>query len=312
VIFPLTVRPFSDYRPVLNAVARTFLDYDLPHGPWDDLSLWFGIPLEHRKYVQLPRYLGDQIYGKDSWAYFRTAQFITRPSHADQLHLDLWWQGLNIARDAGTYRYTAEFPWDNSLTAAQVHNTVTVDGRDQMTRLGRFLYLDWVNAYRRAGFESDPAILQQVRGRYRNRRQGYRHTRLVTVFPDDRWRIEDEVITLRFLRSLVPHGPSCYRLHWLLPDWEWQIEKKDARIELRLRSPRGWVVLAIQGGKQTPIDLQRVTLVRAGEALYGSNSTDPARGWISPTYGVKIPALSLAVEVVSADDVQFISEFAFP
>jgi hypothetical protein len=43
LIFPLAVRAFEDYRPVLNAAARAFLDYDLPHGAWDEMSLWFGV-----------------------------------------------------------------------------------------------------------------------------------------------------------------------------------------------------------------------------------------------------------------------------
>jgi hypothetical protein len=61
-----------------------------------------------------------------------------------------------------------------------------------------------------------------------------------------------------------------------------------------------------------------MTLVRAGEVLYRENQPksspqdDPIRGWMSPTYGVKLPALSLAVEIASADDVQFTSEFHFP
>ena len=41
-IFPLTVLPFDDYRPVVHAAARLFLDYDLPHGAWDEMALWFG------------------------------------------------------------------------------------------------------------------------------------------------------------------------------------------------------------------------------------------------------------------------------
>ena len=184
-IFPLTVCPFSDFRPVLNAAAREFLEYDLPRGPWDEMTLWFEIPLDNRKYVPLPRYLGDQIYGKDSWAYLRTAQFTSRPSHADQLHVDLWWHGLNVARDAGTYLYNADPPWDNSLTNASIHNTVTINGRDQFTRAGRFLYLDWFSAYRRASLEADPAILQRIRGRHWGYwRQGLRHDRTVTSYAD--------------------------------------------------------------------------------------------------------------------------------
>ncbi len=42
-IFPLTVLPFSDHRPVLYAAARACLAYDLPHGPWDEMALWFDI-----------------------------------------------------------------------------------------------------------------------------------------------------------------------------------------------------------------------------------------------------------------------------
>ncbi len=100
------------------------------------------------------------------------------PSHADQLHVDLWWRSLNVAQDAGTYLYNADPPWDNNLTTAQVHNTVTVNGRDQFTRAGRFLYLDWFNAYRRGILEADPAILQRTRGRHWGYwRMGVRHAR---------------------------------------------------------------------------------------------------------------------------------------
>ena len=56
----------------------------------------------------------------------------------------------------------------------------------------------------------------------------------------------------------------------------------------------------------------QVTLVRAGERVYGTGAVAPIVGWESPTYGVKIPALSLAVEVRSAQSVDFTSEFSFP
>ena len=306
-IFPLTVCPFSDFRPVLNAAARLFLDYDLPRGPWDEMALWFDVPLENRKYVPLPRYLGDQIYGKDSWAYLRTAQFTSRPSHADQLHVDMWWHGLNVAQDAGTYLYNADPPWDNRLTTVLVHNTVTVNYRDQFTRVGRFLYLDWFNAYRRGSLEADPAILQRIRGRHWGYwKQGLRHARTVTSYIDGHWQVQDEMLPLRMPWD---KKPVTFCLHWLLPDWEWQVESSDQGIALRLMSPYGPVGLRIRvTGGEAP----RLDLVRAGETMYGSGDTNPIRGWASPTYGVKVPALSLVVETRSANDVQFISEFTFP
>jgi hypothetical protein len=306
-VFPLTVCPFEDCRPVLHAAARAFLDYDLPRGRWDEMALWFGVEAAGPKTLVLPRYLGDQLYGKDSWAFLRTAQFNSRPSHADQLHLDLWWRGLNVAQDAGTYLYNAPPPWDNGLTTALVHNTVTVDGRDQFTRAGRFLYLDWFNAYRRPALDPDSNVLQRVRGRHWGyMRRGVRHARTVTAFADGRWLVEDELLRLRFPWQ---RKPLTFRLHWLLPDWEWKIESGAARFEIRLRSPQGPVVLRFITGGGSPF---KVSLVRGGELLHGSGETSPIRGWASPTYGARVPALSLAVDVKAADEVKFTSEFLFP
>ncbi len=303
-IFPLTVLPFSDYRPVAHAAARAFLNYDLPHGPWDEMALWFGAKT-NAKTLDLPRYVGDQIYGKESWAYLRTAQFTSRPSHADQLQLDLWWRGLNIAQDAGTYLYNAPAPWDNALTAAFLHNTVTVDGRDQFTRAGRFLYLDWFNAYRTSEISADPCILQQASGRYRG--HGYRHTRTVTAFEDGHWQVDDEILRLSLRRKHINA-----RLHWLLPDWEWKVKDEEQRVVISLKSPRGVIHISIFTKPLFSHLYSLLSIVRAGELLHGSASPDPTRGWTSPTYGVKIPALSLALELQGEAEIHFSTEFTFP
>jgi len=324
-IFPLTILPFADYRPVLHAAARAFLDYDLPPGPWDEMALWFGTSAGGPRRVALPRYLGDQLHGKHSWAYLRTAQFSSRPSHADQLQFDLWWRGLNVAQDAGTYLYNAPAPWDNSLTTTLVHNTMAVNGRDQMTPAGRFLYLDWVNAYRKSLISEDSAMLQQVRGRYRGR--GYRHMRIASVFDNDRWLVEDEILLLRMpcpvLRvetgtdSLEPglqreNKPLTIRLHWLLPDFPWRVERNESGITLYLESPQGQIAVSVTHNSHPATDDSGISLFCAGETLIGSAAPDPVRGWVSPTYGIKVPALSLAVEVESANEVKFTSEFIFP
>jgi hypothetical protein len=306
-IFPLSISPFSDFRPVLHASARAFLDYDLPRGAWDELAFWFGVQAGGPRTITLPRYLGDQLYGQNSWAYFRTAQFTTRPSHADQLHLDLWWRGLNMTRDAGTYLYNAPAPWDNSLTTALVHNTVTVNGRDQFTRSGRFLYLDWVNAYRTNSGSEDAAVLQQVRGHYRGK--GYRHTRTVSVCDHDRWLVLDEILPLR----MTPRKkPLTVRLHWLLPGFPWRVESHASGVTLFLESPHGQVTLSITCDSPQITRALKISLFSAGKLLHGSAAPDPRRGWVSPTYAVKVPALSLAVETESTNEVKFTTQFIFP
>ena len=105
------------------------------------LDFWHDSANSKTLTIQPPYILLNHQNG--SWATIRVARFHSRPAHADQLHLDLWWRGINLAQDPGTYLYNSAPPWENSLTSALVHNTVTVDGQEFMLRAGRFLYLDW-------------------------------------------------------------------------------------------------------------------------------------------------------------------------
>ncbi len=222
----------------------------------------------------------------------------------------MWWRGLNIAQDAGTYLYNGDLPWDNPLVSTRVHNTVTVDGRDQMTRSGRFLTLDWSSAYSKNLLEADEKVLGRVLAYHKGyRRLGIRHERIATVFTDERWEIKDKLI-------FTKPGVHVFRLHWLLVDGEyssstmWEIVNGEQGVEIRVKSKYGWIALHV---KLESSNLKFITsLVRAGELIYGQRELKPYEGWVSPTYGVKAPALSLAVEVVSLKSFSFVSEFIFP
>ena len=305
LILPLSSTPFADFRPTVQAAARAFLKTQMPSGPWNETALWLGLPPASRTY-EPEHYLSDNLRGHESWGSLRASRFPSRLGHMDQLHLDLWWRGMNIACDAGSYLYNAPPPWDNPLVSTRVHNTVTVDGRDQMTRGGRFLALDWFPAYSRASVESNPTVLQKMIARHRGY-PGLLHERSVTVRSGDRWLIED---------SLTPRGSAShtYRLHWLLPDWE--LEARDQQqVTLRLNSPFGWITLTLaasEEGSRAESSSPRLTIVRAGELTHGRGEVQPWEGWVSPTYGVKIPALSIALEITSSRTVIFRTGFSFP
>ncbi|MFZ0533060.1 MAG: heparinase II/III family protein, partial [Anaerolineales bacterium] len=158
-ILPLTVCPYHDYRPVIQSATQTFLRSNLvPEGSWSDMGYWLGSAPDPAQTKVGLNYWHGTIPQKDlttqppyvlqnrkngSWATLRVANYHSRPAHADQLHLDFWWHGLNLAPDPGTYQYNSPPPWENSLTSAFVHNTVVVDGQEFMLRAGRFLFLDW-------------------------------------------------------------------------------------------------------------------------------------------------------------------------
>jgi hypothetical protein len=300
LILPLSVAPFDDFRPTVQAAARAFLRFQMPGGRWDEMSVWLGLHA-HEKAYESNLYMADHLRGTESWAYLRATQFRSRLGHMDQLHLDLWWRGLNVAQDAGTYLYNANPPWDNPLVGSRVHNTVTVDGRDQMTRGGRFINLDWFPAYSRSMVVTDESALGQMMA-YHNGYPGVHHERTVTVYAAERWVVED---------NLTSQKPHTYRLHWLLPDWEWGVESKDRRIEIGLMAPHGKISLLLHSDLPISNLQSPVSLVRAGKVIYGNRDVRPYEGWVSPTYGVKVPALSLAFEVQSRASIQFTSEFKF-
>jgi hypothetical protein len=228
------------------------------------------------------------------------------------LHLDLWWQGWNIAQDAGTYLYNAPSPWDNALAGSMVHNTVTVNGQDQMTRAGRFLYLDWAQA-KIMGGERDPdgglsCLVAQHAG---YRKSGVLHRRTVSC---------DEGVWLVVDRLLPANGrhldPVTARVQWLLPDWHWDL--KDTT--LNIQSPGGWITLQITGESLSTAEVVgagfhpslQAQLVRAGELLAGSGPVFPTWGWTAPVYGEKQPALSFSVQTIGRLSLSFTSRWVLP
>lgn len=320
-ILPLSTCAFHDYRPTLQACSAAFLDQrPFEPGAWDEILVWLNVGrstcnVQHSTTLTSPHVLYQERH--HSWAYLRVARFTSRPGHADQLHLDLWWRGLNVAQDAGTYLYNTPPPWNNALATAQVHNTLTVNGQDQMTRAGRFLYLDWAQAEvieQRAAAGGSLEYLAAQHNGYR--RQGMIHRRSIE-YQADGWIVNDALLQVKGLRWNVHHQPPnlalpTVRLHWLLPDWPWEVvEERTGWFEIRLHSPQGWIQLRISGSPDQFSEFQP-QIVRTGELLYGIGPTTPVRGWVSPSYAHKTPAISVSVEVRAAVPFHLLSQFTFP
>jgi len=313
-ILPLTVLSFEDYRPVLQAASRELLGKAwLEPGPWDEMIFWLksgepGAGTIQKKTASSPSI--TTLRKDDSWVYLRAAQFSSRPGHCDQLHLDLWWRGLNVAQDAGTYLYNGEPPWENALTTTAVHNTVMVDNREQMTRAGKFLTLDWAQAGIGKREESGDGSWERIIAWHNGfDRSGVIHKRAVTAYSDGRWVVDDYI-------EPSPDGVEGrvheIRLHWLLPDWPFKTIKEGTG--LQIQSPFGWVTLRLNSDKgRTGIAQEfEVNLIRSGVLLDGEGEVQPYYGWVSPTYGVKVPALSFSSTVRGKIPLRISSEWIFP
>ncbi len=330
-ILPLTVCPYHDYRPVIHAAAQTFLNSKLlPEGSWSDMGYWLCAPhdpmqtedgLNFWRKTPHPKDLTTQSphivqnHGNGSWATIHVATFDSRPAHADQLHVDLWWHGLNLAQDPGTYLYNAPPPWENSLTSASVHNTVVVDDQDIMLRSGRFLYLDWAQAKVTATQTAPDGSYESITAQHDGYRKiGVFHSRKVTTYADGHWEVIDHLDGL-------PGPDHSARLHWLLPDWEYEIVKTPEKpnfpwSEIRIHSPSGWISLklglSVPHENLTPVPIINFQLARAGTLLFGTGAIPPIIGWTSPTYGDKIPALACILEVSQSLPIELKSEWILP
>lgn len=289
-IFPLSECDFSDYRPVAQACGQAFLNVTVfPPGPWDEMSLWLGLKLNHETTLNLDSSLFQnqgvyKLRNAQSWATVRIVRHTTRPAHADQLHVDLWWQGHNIAMDPGTYRYNALPPWQNILACTAVHNTIEVDFQDQMLRAGKFLWLRW----------SQGQIISYTPDKIVASHTGYTHLgifhrREICQLRPHLWTITDTLLPQR-TKKLKRH---TFILHWLLPDVVWEL----SGTQISLTAPYGKINLEVtisSSLEDEPLNLQ---IIRAGEKLVGAGPILPYLGWYSPTYGKKNPALSYRVIV---------------
>jgi len=273
LVLPLNNCDFTDYRPLLQ--LGSFLTRGtrfFESGAWDEPLYWlYGSQALHAKVESPPQtsqsYADDGISvlrGSQSKAVIRCTDFRSRPSHADQLHVDLWWRGKNIACDAGTYLYSGEGIWRNGLAHSAVHNTVTVDDRDQMKMVSRFTWTDWARG----------KVLKHGENLWQGEHNGYKpdtHKRTVMALDGDRWLVVDH------LEGRQIHH---YTLHWLLNDFPY--EKQENLILLSIDSMKYKIQVGLVEGKPT------FSVVRGDP-----NST---RGWRSRYYGDKELAISAMLE----------------
>ncbi len=303
LILPLALGAYRDYRPLLQLGAAVLDRPALRAGPWDEPALWFGVKpavvknnsaVSHASTASGYFRLGDET----SWALVRAGRYTRRPFQADQLHVDLWWQGINLARDAGTYLYNGAAPWNNGLAGTAVHNTVTVDHRDQMRRAGRFLWVDWAQAWGRLSSSSDQAYANRFEGEHDGYRNlGVTHRRSVQWLAGAGWAIVDDI---------EGAGEHDVRLHWLAPDLPYEVLKPGFQVVFRSgQSQIRWNIFA-----SVPGDAE---VVRAGirtrksSALELTDAETGLLGWESLTYGDLRPAVSLVYQTRSQMPVRLVT-----
>jgi hypothetical protein len=314
LIFPLSSCDYLDYRPSLGALnAALGREAIYPSGIWDEESFWFGVgrssstpsaskpagesggaissARESRSFnfggFYTFRYEGDRF---KTQAHIRCATYRQRPSHADMLHLDVWYNQHNALIDPGTYSYNAPAPWPDYFAGTPSHNTVSVDGRHQMKKLSRFMWVHWTRSH--LLHHSQPADGMTL---FCGEHYGYSpvtHRRTVLLdggvyfIYDDLW----------------GEGEHSFRLHWLVNDLS--LTPHDWGATILLPQDKEESASPPYSQNHPPDNLLRQDTEKAltlrfitaapmeSQSNWVRGQEDPPRGWHSVYYGERLPAWS--------------------
>lgn len=258
-LYDLSSLDYRDFRPSIQLASVLFRGGRMYEGgAWDEPLLWLNMESSATMAEPSaePVLHGDGgdflLYGDNSRGLVRFARFRFRPSHADCLHLDLWHKGQNILRDGGTFSYNTEPQWLDYFSGTESHNTVQFDGRNQMPRIGRFLFGEWLEMDECTDIQREGNRLFWS-GAYTDFMKAT-HRRTISACGNV-WRVTDEIAG--FQEKAV--------LRWRLIPERWKLE--DAVCEsilarlristiapiLRLELVTGWESLYYQQKTEVPV-----------------------------------------------------------
>ena len=130
-LLQLTDTAYRDYRPSVQLAMALFASQRAyaEVGVWDYPLHWLDVTVPKVPSRKPASRVADDggfavLRCGAAMAMLRYPRFRFRPSQADALHLDLWLDGVNLLRDAGSYSYNTEARWMTYFSGTVSHNTV--------------------------------------------------------------------------------------------------------------------------------------------------------------------------------------------
>ena len=159
LFFKLNDDDYRDYRPQLDVLHYLLTGQNLYDKICED-RMWYNVQLSDISRNLFPAI--KKQYGvvsfkkggyflfreKDSFTFIRCGQYKDRPAQADNLHIDIWYDGENILLDGGSYKYNASDADLKYFMGTESHNTVMLGTHDQMLKGSRFIWYNWTQALR--------------------------------------------------------------------------------------------------------------------------------------------------------------------
>jgi hypothetical protein len=193
--------------------------------------------------------------------------------HNDVLSFELALDGLGLVTDCGAYLYTASREWRNRFRGTAFHNTLEVDGEE----LNRLVDPDDLWRLRHDAVPGDVAWRPGATADYfRGSHRGY--TRLAAPVIHAREILVHKDAARVAIRDVV-EGQGTHRLVWRFHlDPALRATVKDGRARLQRDDRAAWFL---------PLGLPANAALRIED------------GWVSPSYGIKLPTSVVVVEATA-------------
>ncbi|MDC0172501.1 heparinase II/III family protein [Gammaproteobacteria bacterium] len=289
---------YSDFRPLVQTLSLICRGSGVfESGPWDEEAFWFLGYSETNRDIKVPDKLSLSHFERQGlvvirqcdsdFTVMRSGDYLSRyGQQADQLNVDIWSGGRNIAVDAGSYNYNRNIQVHNWFRGSLSHNTVIVAESDQMVPHRTFKYLNWAKGFsKELCFDNGHSAIIGVHQGYRRLPGQWCHARVMTYLDD----------TLVILDRLWPFEPTDsntkLRLHWQF----------DLNIEGVLESP-GLVDVDCETHK-----LMLFCSNKTGEFSALKGSLKPFDGWVSRYYNSKMPAQAMSYSTESNNETWFLT-----
>ncbi|MFT5753325.1 MAG: hypothetical protein ACI924_000540 [Flavobacterium sp.] len=219
LFFPLSNTVYRDYRSQLNALHIVLTNQKL----YDDTVIneeynWVQKKSNSlHKLKPLERTYGTFSFPNGGYYLCRTSEHFTfircgnhkdRPSHADNLHVDVWVKGDNILRDSGSYKYNTTKEFSDYFTGSKAHNTVVVNDESQMLKGSRFIWYFWTQSLNANWKETEEEYVFTGKiNAFHQLNKKATHTRKIIISKQtSNWTVSDEVTGLdEYVKEQIWH-----------------------------------------------------------------------------------------------------------
>ena len=289
-LLPLDRRAPNDFRSTMATAAVLFDRADFRHaaGTAGPELVWLLGPVALTRFEAMPavppafpsRAFGDGGYyvSRDGWTEDANYSLLDcgphgidncGHAHADALAIEIAARGRTMLVDPGTYTYTSPLAERDRFRATSAHNTITLDEASSSSMAGPFHWSHIAQATARAWYSSSRFDF------FHGTHDGFRrlpgmptHTRSVLFIRGDYWIVRDEI------ESATAH--EIVSRYQCAADIQPTLEGAS---DVTLGSPND----------------SRCLLLSTHASSSGQLSIEQA--WISPAYGVRLPAARCAFRI---------------